>query len=87
MLHSFAPLQLEGFIALWHAYNPQRVIDPAPVSVNPRTPLSCRRSLTQPPIGSIIWKYFDGGLKLQSQVYDKETATGEYDTATKTRKN
>jgi len=70
MLKSFTPLQLDGFIALWHLYNQQSTSDTAPVSVKPRAPLSRREALTRFPIGFTIWKDFGGGLRLQGQVYD-----------------
>ena len=70
MLKSFTPLQLDGFIALRHLYNPHPARDSVPVSVKPRTPLSCRQALTLFPIGFTIWKDFGGGLRLQGQVYD-----------------
>ena len=70
MLKSVTSLQLDGFIALWHSYNPQSASDSVPVSVKPRTPLSRRHTLTLFPIGFTIWKDFGGGLRLQGQVYD-----------------
>ena len=70
MLKSFTPVQLDGFFALWHMYNPQPASDSIPVSVKPRTPLSRRQALTLFPIGFTIWKDFGGGLRLQGQVYD-----------------
>ena len=71
VLQSFTPLQLDGFIALWHLYNPDPTKDTTPVSVTPRTPaLRRREALTLFPIGFTIWKDFGGGLRLQGQVYD-----------------
>ena len=70
MLKSFTPLQLDGFIALWHLYNPQPASDAVPVLVKPRTPLTRRQALTLFPIGFTIWKDSSGGLRLQGQMYD-----------------
>ena len=39
------PSQWAGFIALWHAYNPQQAIDPAPGSQS----IFVRHSLTTEP--------------------------------------
>ena len=70
ILKSFTPLQLDGFIALWHLYNQQSTNDSGPASVKHRAPLSRREALTRFPIGFTIWKDFIDGLQLQGQVYD-----------------
>ena len=70
ILQSFTPLQLDGFIALWHLYNPQPTNNLVHVSAKPRAPLPRREALTLYPIGSTIWKDLGGGLRLQGQVYD-----------------
>ncbi|CAB1100402.1 unnamed protein product [Ectocarpus sp. CCAP 1310/34] len=70
MLRSFTPLQLDGFVALWHLYHPQQANDLPPVSVKPRAPLSRAEALKLFPIDFTLRKELDGGVNLQGQVFD-----------------
>lgn len=67
MLETFTPLQLDGFVALWHLYNPDvPVLEPAP---SPNA-LSRAEALRLFPIGFVVWKRFANGTRLKGQVYD-----------------
>ena len=70
MLETFTPLQLDGFVALWHLYNPQ-----APVPEPSPSPNSLSRSeaLRLFPIGFVVWKRFADGTRFKGQVYDYKT--------------
>ena len=68
LLQTFTRLQLDGFIALWHLYNPELVSQLTP-RTQPRAPLSVREALRIYPLGFTFQKDFGGGLKLQGQVF------------------
>eukprot|EP00752_Nemacystus_decipiens_P017631 g15802.t1 len=70
MLETFTPLQLDGFVALWHLYNPDvPVLKPSP----PPNSLSRSEALRMFPIGFVVWKQFPDGTRLKGQVYDFKT--------------
>ena len=67
MLQTFTPLQLDGFLALWHLYNPDAAVaNPSP---SPNS-LSRAEALRMFPLGLVVWKRFPGGTRLKGQVYD-----------------
>ena len=70
MLQSFTPLQLDGFVALWHLYHPQQANDLPPVPINARAPPSRAEALKLFPIGFTFWKELEGGVNLRGQVFD-----------------
>ena len=64
------PLQLDGFIAIWHAYNPQHAIDSAAGLSQ-----SSYATLSPSSLHAVSDRFhhledFGGGFKLQDQVYD-----------------
>ncbi|CAN0327373.1 unnamed protein product [Scytosiphon promiscuus] len=66
MLETFTPLQLDGFVALWHLYHPD-----APVLISsPPNSVSRSEALRMFPIGFVVWKHFPNGTRLKGQVYD-----------------
>lgn len=71
ILKTFTPLQLDGFIALWHLYHPHD----SPADSTPSTPrtaksLSRKDALSLYPIGTQVKKDFGSGLILTGQVFD-----------------
>lgn len=70
MLQSFTPLQLDGFVTLWHLYYPQRANDILPASVKPRAPPSRAKALALFRIGFFFWKRFNGGIRQHGQEFD-----------------
>ncbi|CAN0048228.1 unnamed protein product [Pylaiella littoralis] len=68
---SFTPLQLDGFIALWHLYHPN-ITPSEEANHDPRAAIALSRkaALQLYPIGTHVQKDFGSGLTLNGQVFD-----------------